>query len=513
MRKLKKLHSSKKSFRQNPGSVAVIGGGIAGLKAASMLHAAGYNVTLLEASDRIGGRTHTIWFGNESYTELGAEWVHGERNNSIFQLMNPLGVLQPRGQLREFGTDYGLPSGVWLQSNLTSNMREYLNYTWFDPEDWREEVHINVSQGVWARYVLERFNRTYHITDDPEMFEAIYDWAHRTSNAEESATSWFDVSGNDWGDRYIWLYGEPDVRWKPPYSYHTLAQFILSGSISEDGNFTLPDYIKLNQKVESIQYSTNGQTVNVSTQDETYSVDHVIFTGSLGVLKANHATLFTPPLSTRKQLAINNIGFGSVIKIAIEFAEPWWTPTFEGLFPVWNDIDYSNETLHYWRLDLTDAELATEYDGIPLWVRAILTLFNVDSGSAPNVLRAWVAGNPARFLDRQNSSYIQTHVVNAMRQFLSSQFPNITEPINLYKSNWGEDSNFGGTYSYRRVESDAENVWAADLGTPILNLATNKPLVCFAGEATHPHYYSTVHGAYDSAVREVDRIVAWGKMD
>lgn len=55
--------------------------------------------------------------------------------------------------------------------------------------------------------------------------------------------------------------------------------------------------------------------MNVSTQDETYSVDHVIFTGSLGVLKANHATLFTPPLSTRKQLAIN-VSYGqSIAKI------------------------------------------------------------------------------------------------------------------------------------------------------------------------------------------------------
>lgn len=84
-------------------------------------------------------------------------------------------------QKSQFGTDYGLPSGEWLVSNLTSNMREFLNYTWFDPEDWRTQLHVNISQGVWARYVMERFNETYGITNDPEMFEAIYDWAHRTS--------------------------------------------------------------------------------------------------------------------------------------------------------------------------------------------------------------------------------------------------------------------------------------------------------------------------------------------
>lgn len=55
-------------------SIAVVGGGIAGLTAAYELALLGHNVTVLEATDRAGGRIFTERFGNQSgpYAELGA---------------------------------------------------------------------------------------------------------------------------------------------------------------------------------------------------------------------------------------------------------------------------------------------------------------------------------------------------------------------------------------------------------------------------------------------------------
>jgi oxygen-dependent protoporphyrinogen oxidase len=52
--------------------VVVIGGGIAGLTAADRLAAAGVDVTLLEAADRLGGNVHTTSFAGRSL-DLGAE--------------------------------------------------------------------------------------------------------------------------------------------------------------------------------------------------------------------------------------------------------------------------------------------------------------------------------------------------------------------------------------------------------------------------------------------------------
>jgi putrescine oxidase len=54
--------------------IVVIGGGIAGLTAATELAAAGTDVAVLEARDRVGGRTWNIEIGGDA-NELGGQWV------------------------------------------------------------------------------------------------------------------------------------------------------------------------------------------------------------------------------------------------------------------------------------------------------------------------------------------------------------------------------------------------------------------------------------------------------
>ena len=56
--------------------VIVIGAGIAGLAATQRLAAAGMNVLVLEARERLGGRIFTQHH-NGYPVELGAEFVHG----------------------------------------------------------------------------------------------------------------------------------------------------------------------------------------------------------------------------------------------------------------------------------------------------------------------------------------------------------------------------------------------------------------------------------------------------
>ncbi len=55
--------------------VAVIGAGFAGLAAADALRAAGSEVTVLEARDRVGGRVWSAPFGNGAVVEMGAEFI------------------------------------------------------------------------------------------------------------------------------------------------------------------------------------------------------------------------------------------------------------------------------------------------------------------------------------------------------------------------------------------------------------------------------------------------------
>lgn len=65
--------------------VCVIGAGVSGLRAAGLLAAAGFEVTIFEARSRIGGRVHqSTRLGG--IVDLGASWVHGTEGNPCVEL-------------------------------------------------------------------------------------------------------------------------------------------------------------------------------------------------------------------------------------------------------------------------------------------------------------------------------------------------------------------------------------------------------------------------------------------
>ena len=83
----------------------------------------------------------------------------------------------------------------------------------------------------------------------------------------------------------------------------------------------IPDWkIQYNRNVNNIKYSSNQSTVTVSCVDgTTFEADHVIVTSSLGFMKNTKAAMFDPPLTNDKMAAIEQLGFGTVDKIILEF--------------------------------------------------------------------------------------------------------------------------------------------------------------------------------------------------
>ncbi|XP_078389983.1 amine oxidase [flavin-containing] B-like isoform X2 [Cetorhinus maximus] len=71
--------------------VIVLGAGISGLSAAKLLHEQGVNVVVLEARDRVGGRTRTLHDPRFGYTDVGGAYV-GPTQNCILRLAEELGV-------------------------------------------------------------------------------------------------------------------------------------------------------------------------------------------------------------------------------------------------------------------------------------------------------------------------------------------------------------------------------------------------------------------------------------
>ena len=71
--------------------VAVVGAGLAGLAAARALRRSGCEVVVLEARDRVGGRTLNQPIGDGKVVELGAQWV-GPTQDRILALIGELGL-------------------------------------------------------------------------------------------------------------------------------------------------------------------------------------------------------------------------------------------------------------------------------------------------------------------------------------------------------------------------------------------------------------------------------------
>ena len=93
--------------------VIVVGAGLAGLVAARQLVAAGRDVLVMEARDRVGGRTVNASIGAGKVTEMGGQWV-GPTQERLLGLAAELGVetfpthhegrnlLHLRGKLRRY---------------------------------------------------------------------------------------------------------------------------------------------------------------------------------------------------------------------------------------------------------------------------------------------------------------------------------------------------------------------------------------------------------------------------
>lgn len=77
----------------------------------------------------------------------------------------------------------------------------------------------------------------------------------------------------------------------------------------------------------------------------------------------------------------------------------------------------------------------------------------------------------------------------------------------MYVTRWKSNPFTNGSYSYAAVaqRGDEFNILAEPL--PLKGAKEQNPRVCFAGEATHDHFFSTVHGAIESGYREAERII------
>jgi protoporphyrinogen oxidase len=66
--------------------VGIVGAGFAGLRCADKLLQYGFQVTILEARNRLGGRVHQHTLPNGHLVDSGPNWIHGTDDNPILDI-------------------------------------------------------------------------------------------------------------------------------------------------------------------------------------------------------------------------------------------------------------------------------------------------------------------------------------------------------------------------------------------------------------------------------------------
>jgi monoamine oxidase len=108
-------------------NIIVIGGGFAGVTAARDLNQLGYRVTILEARDRIGGRTHRRKFaGTDVEIETGGAWFAGPKQRYAHREIVRHGLrYKPDPAVTTFGH---LVGGKRIESPLPIEPEDYLAF-------------------------------------------------------------------------------------------------------------------------------------------------------------------------------------------------------------------------------------------------------------------------------------------------------------------------------------------------------------------------------------------------
>uniref|UniRef100_A0A182PF47 Amine oxidase domain-containing protein n=1 Tax=Anopheles epiroticus TaxID=199890 RepID=A0A182PF47_9DIPT len=471
---------------ENP-RIIIVGAGASGIAAASRLYQRGFrNIIILEASQRLGGRIRTTAFGR-GIVELGAQWCHGEKGNVVYQLASVYpGLLRSSIVADEDGVLIR-SSGARVPAAVAERLQT-LSEDIIESEE-RDSFAGSLGEFFTQKYWQALATRAYKdISRD--LAEQFLVYFHNAERTETAYNSWFDVAASE-NDYFEETPGNQDIAWYGRKGFSTILD-IVSGNHPGTTNSSLTpvplsNLIRYGKFVSNIQWtgSSDGDVIVKAQDGTTYEADNVIVTVSLGVLKENYRTMFTPALPTVNQQAINGIYFGTVNKIFVLFDAP-----------IPKDFPTTVHLLWY-KSDLTALRQSRH-----AWAEAISTFFRIDN--QPNVLMAWMNGVEGMRAEYLRDAPIRDGIMHLLKIFGKGfTFGNIQ---GLLRSKWSSDRFFRGSYSSRSITTENLNTGPTALGSPVRN-AANEPVLLFAGEATNPKHYTTVHGAIDSGFREANRLI------
>ncbi|XP_015902157.3 polyamine oxidase 1 [Ziziphus jujuba] len=418
-------------------SVIIIGAGVSGISTAKVLAENGVeDITILEASDRIGGRIRKEGFGGFS-VELGAGWIAGVGGKES----NPVWELADKSGLRTCFSDYSnaryniydksgkiFPSGIAADSYkkaVESAIQKLRN-------DEANPCGGDLSKG----------------TEPPSMpktpMELAIDFVlHDFEMAEVEPISTY----LDFGEREFLV---ADERGYEFLLYKMAADFLFTS----EGKI-LDSRLKLNKVVRELQHSRNG--VTVKTEDgSVYEASYVISSVSIGVLKSQLIS-FNPPLPKWKTDAIEKCDVMVYTKIFLKFPYKFW-PCGPGK----EFFLYAHERRGYYTF----------------WQH----MENAYPGS--NILVVTLTNGESKRVEGQPDGDTLKEAMGVLRDMFG---PNIPDATDILVPRWWNNRFQCGSYSNYPIISNDDVVQ---------NIKAPVGRIFFTGEHTSVRFNGYVHGGY-----------------
>lgn len=223
--------------------------------------------------------------------------------------------------------------------------------------------------------------------------------------------------------------------------------------------------IRFEEPVRRIEHDQAG--VTVVTDSNEFRGSHAIVTVPLGLLQAGSIE-FEPPLPEEKLAAIERLDMGTLEKVILRFETAFWR---EG-----------NSVSNFAYIGRRPGEFPAFLDF-------------TDHAGAPTLV-CLIGGQSAReMLDTLTDAEIEARVLAVLEEIFG---PGIPAARAVTVTRWRHDPFARGSYSYLPVGASPADM--TTLGAPV------GERLLFAGEATVPEYYGTVHAALLSGLREARRI-------
>ncbi|MEO6826130.1 MAG: FAD-dependent oxidoreductase [Microbacteriaceae bacterium] len=283
--------------------LAVIGAGMAGITAARQLTDAGYDVVVIEARDRVGGRVDTVIDDAWPFPiELGSSFLRTDVGAGLDTDLAKLGITTvpfpgTDGTSRETRTG----TGEIVDISPTGSEATATALTWASTQPHDVSVDTALADSGAAQLSVAKGVGGLSATDWLG-YQVAHEFELPTGASAKQVSAWYGPGRDGSQTERIVLGG-----------YLKLIEDAASGL-----------NVATSSIVTHVAYTADKRVSLRMATGESLAADRVIVTIPLGVLKTN-AVKFEPALPFTNRGAIAALGMGVLDHLWLQFEEPFWT--------------------------------------------------------------------------------------------------------------------------------------------------------------------------------------------